>query len=469
MRFRATLSGLTAVLLVVVFYMFSFLLVEEVSDGEIPAEYRYIANTETKFAEMETLNQKQQEVFELGYFEPSGGGLDSRGSDESTTVLFTQAPSLLYTEEVHENTAFDNAMASEFTAALPLGLTEQTESSELHHEGSFEAEAQAVLASDAPQVSLLISRAEAEAFDSAVVTVVPEDLSKIPSVPVPDIVVAFTEQGIVYKEHDTFTENEKLPVGGAKDEMLTARYNGAVHTVDGFELICAITSRELSDSFSDEAIKAQAVAAYSYIKYHNINGLTPSVLVDFNYSPRIRDLVESVFGVGCYYDGKFAQTVYMASSAGFTASSENVWGSNVSYLTSVECPFDVKDSNYGVSVTYSQNEVKTALETALKIKLSDNPENWIKVMSHVDGNYVAAVNIDGQTTITGRKMREQVMGFKLKSASFSVEFNNGNFTFTTYGYGHGVGMSQNGANLLAKQGSSYVDILKFYFKGIEVY
>lgn len=37
------------------------------------------------------------------------------------------------------------------------------------------------------------------------------------------------------------------------------------------------------------------------------------------------------------------------------------------------------------------------------------------------------------------------------------------------GYGHGVGMAQDGAIEMAKMGMTYMDILKFYYTGIEVY
>ena len=108
------------------------------------------------------------------------------------------------------------------------------------------------------------------------------------------------------------------------------------------------------------------------------------------------------------------------------------------------------------------------LENSLGITLSDDPTNWIKIQAYIDGNYVSSINIDDQMTISGRKMRETVFNYKLKSAAFDVSYSDGVFTFTTYGYGHGVGMSQNGANILAKQGYSYSDILKYYFTGIEV-
>ena len=36
------------------------------------------------------------------------------------------------------------------------------------------------------------------------------------------------------------------------------------------------------------------------------------------------------------------------------------------------------------------------------------------------------------------------------------------------GYGHGVGMSQWGANGMAKNGSTYEEILKHYYTGVEI-
>lgn len=35
-------------------------------------------------------------------------------------------------------------------------------------------------------------------------------------------------------------------------------------------------------------------------------------------------------------------------------------------------------------------------------------------------------------------------------------------------YSHGVGMSQSGADMMARDGYSYSDILKFYYHGVEI-
>ncbi|MDR0987003.1 MAG: SpoIID/LytB domain-containing protein [Ruminococcus sp.] len=250
---------------------------------------------------------------------------------------------------------------------------------------------------------------------------------------------------------------------------LTAYFNGKKQTVDAFALVCAVTNNEISDSFSDEAIKAQAVAAYTYIKEANDRGDAPDVMVDYEYSAKMEKLVKSVWGVACYHNGKLAQTVYSASSAGYTASSENVWGGAHPYLVSVKTPFDAaSDPNYGIKTTYTESSIRSLLESGLGIYLSANPENWLVITGHIDGSYVDTIMVDGQVEISGRDLREDIMNYKIRSAAFSISYYDGIFTITTYGYGHGVGMSQNGANILAKQGYGYADILKYYYTGIEV-
>jgi stage II sporulation protein D len=250
---------------------------------------------------------------------------------------------------------------------------------------------------------------------------------------------------------------------------ITARVNGSKSTYNTFDLVCGVVCNEVGTTFEDEAIKAQAIAAYSYLKYYEQNGDTPSVSADFNYPDRLKNLVASVWGQACYHNGKYAQTVYSASSGGYTASAENVWGGKIPYLISVSTPHDVaSDPNYGIRKSISAETVKNNLENSLGITLSGNPENWITVISRIDGNYVDTVSIDGQKTISGADLREDVMNYNIRSAAFDVTFDGQNFVFTTYGYGHGVGMSQNGANILAKQGYSYLDILRFYYTGIEI-
>lgn len=235
---------------------------------------------------------------------------------------------------------------------------------------------------------------------------------------------------------------------------------------NGFDIVCQIVNGEVGPAWSDEAIKAQAVAAYTVLRYAKENDITLTLGAKSGYDSRIERLVKSVEGLVCTYNGEVINAVFTASTAGCTADSANVWGGSLPYLKSVDSRYDADyDPNYGVVKTLSKSKVKSILEKE-GVKLSNNPGRWIKVLSNYNGKYVGNVSIDGKKTLTGARIRS-IMG--LKSAAFTVKYAGGKFTFTTYGYGHGVGMSQWGAHFYASIGGYKFDqILKHYYKGIKI-
>lgn len=280
-----------------------------------------------------------------------------------------------------------------------------------------------------------------------------------------------------------YTEpTEIIPNADAAKEILYVTNRGMTVSGSAVDIVSRVTQNEMGYTFAPEAIKAQAVAAYTYIKYCNEYGTYPSVLLSETVNDSVRVLTESVIGQAIYYDGDYIQAVYSASSAGYTASSENVWGNAYPYLTSVFCELDAKyDPNYGRTVTYSSEEIKNRIQNVTGISLSGDPSGWISIDGYSDGKYVEQMNIGGYHSYTGssgrtvklsgRAFRENIMDYELRSAAFDVSYDSSTdmFTFTTYGYGHGVGMSQNGANNLASQwGYDYKQILEFYYTGATV-
>ena len=71
----------------------------------------------------------------------------------------------------------------------------------------------------------------------------------------------------------------------------------------------------------------------------------------------------------------------------------------------------------------------------------------------------------GNIEITGTDCRSI---FGLRSAKFEVSIEGDNIKFSVTGYGHGVGLSQCGADSLAKQGYKEEEIVKYYFKNVEI-
>lgn len=276
--------------------------------------------------------------------------------------------------------------------------------------------------------------------------------------------------------------NETISNTEAANRILTVSDNGAIVSGTALDIVSRIVMTEVGSTFAPEAIKAQAVASYTYVKYFNDRGSSPSVILSDNVNDSVRVLVGSVIGQSIYYNGAVIQATYSASSAGYTASSKNVWGTDLPYLQSVYCELDEKyDPNYGRTKTFSSGDMKSRVYNTTGISLSGNPASWFAIEDYTEGKYVGKMSIggyhtyianDGSTvTLTGRVFRERVMRFDIRSNAFDISYNadTDEFTVTTYGYGHGVGMSQNGANNLARYWSwDYKQILEFYYQGTKV-
>lgn len=263
------------------------------------------------------------------------------------------------------------------------------------------------------------------------------------------------------------------PLSEEFSETLTVSdyYSGTI-SGDALDIVSRTVMTEVGSGFNDEAIKAQAVAAYTNIKNNESRGSTASVILAPQASSRVRSLVKEVLGQAVYYNGSYALTTYYASSAGRTASASNVFNTDYPYLESVETPFDAEyDQYYGSESYFSSDYMRSAIESYYGITLSSNPENWFVITAYEDGQYVGSMSIDGQASCSGRTFRERIMSYKINSAAFKISYDSSSdtFTITTYGKGHGVGMSQWGAQILAEyKGYNYVDILLHYYPGTEV-
>ena len=81
-----------------------------------------------------------------------------------------------------------------------------------------------------------------------------------------------------------------------------------------------------------------------------------------------------------------------------------------------------------------------------------------------DGGAISTIKIGG-VEFKGTKIREL---FDLRSANFTIDVIDNDVIFDVRGYGHGVGMSQWGANIMAKEGKDYIEILKHYYTGVDI-
>lgn len=249
------------------------------------------------------------------------------------------------------------------------------------------------------------------------------------------------------------------------------------------DYLIGVVAAEMPASFEEEALKAQAVAARTYTLYKSAGESHPDGEVctdpghcqayltdeqmhtnwgnDYSlYFNKIKEAVYSTRGQVLTYNEEPVMAVFHSMGGGKTENSEDVWGSDIPYLVSVDSPGEEEATNYNSTVTVSFEDFKNKI-------LSEYPNASINSFLDIsqpvlsEGGHVKSMII-GAVTVSGTKLRSM---FNLRSTKFYLTFEGGNVTFNVTGYGHGVGMSQYGANAMAKEGKTYKEILSHYYMG----
>lgn len=162
--------------------------------------------------------------------------------------------------------------------------------------------------------------------------------------------------------------------------------------------------------------------------------------------------------------GELITAAFHAISSGQTESSLNLWGSDLPYLQPVQSAGDKLSPDYATTVNLTDAQFKEKAASLKGADLSGDSESWIGEAEVSDSGTVLSITVGGKT-FTGLEIRE-AMG--LRSPCFTVKHENGAFTFSVTGYGHGAGMSQYGADYMARQGSTWQEIVKHYYTGVEI-
>ena len=260
-----------------------------------------------------------------------------------------------------------------------------------------------------------------------------------------------------------FSNNEKTIIVHLTDLDLYLDLN---------DYVTGVVASEMPALFNEEALKAQAVAARSFATSkieNNFLELTAGIS-DQVYSPnfklkekwnddynkyynKIYNCVKSTHNEVIKRDNKILRTYYFSMSNGYTENSQTVF--NDTTFTSVKSLENENTPNYKFQKTFSSSD----LNKLLNISSID-----IQNIERNETNHVKSITINNKT-YTGIEFRKLL---NLRSTDFTIEKQDNNYIITTIGYGHGVGMSQYGANQMAKEGSSYKEILNHYYENTEI-
>ena len=283
--------------------------------------------------------------------------------------------------------------------------------------------------------------------------------------------VSAKEDKAVYEKKDTF--------------RILIKESGKIEQIDADTYITGVVAAEMPALYETEALKAQAVAAYTYaLRKRNAAksgdyDLTDDPDIDQcyisadkmqekwgdktqEYKKKIEDAVKAVSGRYLEYDGAPALTVYHALSYGTTESCKNVWGSAVDYLVPVDSSFDKEASNYLYTVKLTEQEMGEKLKALCDTQ--GEAAQWFSNSETTKSGRVTSITVCG-SELTGAQIADAL---SLPSAAFSVSYADQNFTVESRGRGHGVGMSQYGADRMAKSGKTYKEILLHYYTGCKL-
>lgn len=272
-----------------------------------------------------------------------------------------------------------------------------------------------------------------------------------------------------------FTETKKENIKKNEITVTVYRNNGKIINLELEEYVLGVVGAEMPASFNIEALKAQAILARTYALKSIKNGkkLTDTVSTqaykdnselqklwknDYTkYYEKIKKAVNETKGKIILYNNEYIDAVYHSTSNGKTENSKNVWKNSLPYLVSVDSSWDKNVKSYKKETIFEINEFCNILKL-------DVEEPITYEIIHNETGRVRQITINNKT-FSGTEFRNLL---KLRSADFEIEINDEKVKVTTYGYGHGVGMSQYGANEMAKQGYSYIQILKHYYTGVVI-
>lgn len=160
-------------------------------------------------------------------------------------------------------------------------------------------------------------------------------------------------------------------------------------------------------------------------------------------------------------DNKMISAAFHANSGGQTVNSEDVWSIPTSYLKSVKDTFSIKMPNATWEYKILQTNWLDYLSTRFSYNITDPAKKNFALSYKQNTRQVYFADSIPLTII------RQDLG--LKSTWFSIVDQQGGYLlFKGKGYGHGVGLSQQGAIRMAQLGYSYMDIIKFYYKDVNV-
>ncbi|MBR1865385.1 MAG: SpoIID/LytB domain-containing protein [Lachnospiraceae bacterium] len=303
-----------------------------------------------------------------------------------------------------------------------------------------------------------------------------------------------------------FSDNIQIGQGGNSlenrhlgKEILLER-NGLYKSMDVEEYVLGVLPGTIPADYDRETLKVQAILirtnilkemqekntgdaadlSYQYLTVEERIALWGDRNYE-NYERRMEAAVAKTAGKVLVQGGELITALYHEVSVGKTASAQEILGSDISYLQSVDSSQDVEAKHYMNLVTYTWEELQGRLDAAKQEQTANaadqagtqetpdsgntDPEQIpIQIEESTEHGFVKQISVAG-TSYTGE---EAMRIFDLTSTNFYVEEIEGGIRFICLGKGTCLGVSQYGANCMAQKGKTLEEILTYYYQGVSL-
>ena len=286
-----------------------------------------------------------------------------------------------------------------------------------------------------------------------------------------------------------------------------------INEVDLEKYLYSVIPSEMPLNYEIEALKAQAVCARTYAVSKMQNGIDETYLchLDDSVSSQVYGnkelqeesikVVNETKGIILVNRKNVGTAYYFSTSCGSLSEPEDIWIKEREEL--VETSVLMKNENqelenkikkilddekgleqnypyfrWTVKIPYDVLENKVKIGEIKNIRVSQRGESGVAKVLTIEGehgvkHYVGEYEIRSVLTpldlelVKHNKEITKTMNL-LPSGYFYGIMEEDGYMIYGGGYGHGAGMSQNGANELAKQGYTFLEILKYYYSNVEI-
>ncbi len=242
------------------------------------------------------------------------------------------------------------------------------------------------------------------------------------------------------------------------------------------EYVGGVVSGEVSSGWPLESLKAQAVAARTYVMYKKMENraqpfdvlasVQDQVYTGHAVQPEsIQRAIQATKGKVLTFDQRPIFAAYSSTAAGPTEDALYVWALDLPYLKGVDCPFDEQSPRYEWQATFTLEDLERQLRkegypvgaVATLTPYTFTPSGRV--------DRVRILHSQGEVILRGQDLRRIVGYSKIFSTQFTIHKLGAEVVVGGRGAGHAVGLCQWGMREMAQLGYDYHSILQYYYPG----